>query len=196
MPKWSSHRHRNEERKSHLPLEGLREAGISSEIPSPPLPALKWGLGRGGSWLHPFPSLRQIGCTWAPLGWPCPPTRCLIIVSSPVLAFPLQVFNKAVTHILFYPFCSYVLTSAVHQEVVQYGMESQRHLEQGCLWDQAFAPFSPSFFSPEFPGICTCKHRVAEFEFPCFIFGTASHCVKSYIALALSLTNLESLCSA
>ena len=41
-------------KKTHLPLEGLRYTGISSKIPSAPLPTLKWGLGRDGSWLHPF----------------------------------------------------------------------------------------------------------------------------------------------
>jgi len=41
--------------------------GISREMPSLPLPTLKWGLGRDASWLHPCPSLRYIACTWAPL---------------------------------------------------------------------------------------------------------------------------------
>ena len=40
--------------RSCLPLEDLRYTRISRRMPSPPLPALKWGLGRGGSWLHPF----------------------------------------------------------------------------------------------------------------------------------------------
>jgi len=57
--------------RSCLPLKGLRYAGIFSKIPLPPLPALKRGLGRGGSWLQLFWSLRNIACTWAPLGWPC-----------------------------------------------------------------------------------------------------------------------------
>lgn len=51
-----------------------------------PLPTLKWGLGRGGSWLYPFWSLRYITCTWAPLDWPCLPTRCSITGSKPWLS--------------------------------------------------------------------------------------------------------------
>lgn len=48
-----------------LPLEGLRYAEISNKTPSPPLPTLKWGLGRGGSWLQPFWSHRclTLHCT-------------------------------------------------------------------------------------------------------------------------------------
>jgi len=65
-----------------MDAEGLRYAELSSEIPSPPLPSLKWGLGRCGSWFHPFSSLRCIACTWAPLDWPCLPTRCSITASS------------------------------------------------------------------------------------------------------------------
>ena len=40
--------------KRYLPSKGLRQAEISSKILLPPLPTLKWGLGRGGSWLQPF----------------------------------------------------------------------------------------------------------------------------------------------
>jgi len=64
--------------------------GSPAEIPSPPLPNLKWGLGRGGSWLHPFRPLRYTACTWAPLSWPCLPTRCSITASGRALALPLQ----------------------------------------------------------------------------------------------------------
>jgi len=56
-----------------------------------PLPALKWGLGRGRSWLQPFWSVMAIACTWAPLGWPCLPNRCSITTSSPALVFQLHV---------------------------------------------------------------------------------------------------------
>ena len=49
---------------------------ISSKIPSPPLP-IQWGLGRDGSWLHPFWPLRYIACAWAPLGWPLPSYQVL-----------------------------------------------------------------------------------------------------------------------
>jgi len=64
--------------RSCLPSEYLRHIGIFSKIPPPPLPTLKWGLERSRSWLHPFWALRYIACTWAPLGWPCLPTRCSI----------------------------------------------------------------------------------------------------------------------
>jgi len=47
--------------------------------------------GRGGSWLQPFQSLSYIAYTWAPLGWPCLPTRCWIPASGCDSAFPLQV---------------------------------------------------------------------------------------------------------
>ena len=80
-----------------LPLEGLQWAGISSKTPLPPLPSLKWGLGRDGSWLHPFQSLGSTACTWAPLGWPCLPTRCSITASGHDSAFLLQ-SDKATTH--------------------------------------------------------------------------------------------------
>ena len=33
-------------------------------------------------WLHPFWSLRYTACTWAPLGWPCLPTRYSVTGSS------------------------------------------------------------------------------------------------------------------
>ena len=64
-----------------------------SRIPSPPLPTLKWGLGRDETRVHAFWSLRCIACTWAPLGWPCVPTRCSITVSSCDLAFPWLYLN-------------------------------------------------------------------------------------------------------
>jgi len=48
--------------RSCSPSEGLSYAGISSKIHFPPLPTLNRGLGRGGSWLHPFRSLRCIVC--------------------------------------------------------------------------------------------------------------------------------------
>ena len=57
-------------RRSFIPLEGSRYTAIPSKIPLPPLPPLKRGLGRGGSWLQPFQSFRCIACTWALLGWP------------------------------------------------------------------------------------------------------------------------------
>jgi len=75
---------------SCLLSEDLRYAGLSSKIPSPPLPTLKWGLGRGGSWLRLFQSFGCTACTWAPLGWPCLPTGCSVAVSSHDLAFLLQ----------------------------------------------------------------------------------------------------------
>ena len=76
--------------RSSLPSEGRSYTGISSKITLPPPPTLKWGLGRGRSWLHTFWSLRGTAYTWAPLGWPCLPTRCSITASSCDLAFPLQ----------------------------------------------------------------------------------------------------------
>ena len=63
---------------------------MSSKIPSPPLPTLKWGLGGGESWLHPFWSLRWTACRWPPLGWPRLPTRCSISASCHDSAFPLH----------------------------------------------------------------------------------------------------------
>ena len=78
--------------RSCLPSEGWTQAGISSKIPLPALPTLKWGLGRSGSWLHPFQPLRCIACSWAPLGWPCFPTRCSITASGHDLAFPLNLW--------------------------------------------------------------------------------------------------------
>lgn len=45
---------------------------------------------RGGSWLPPFWSLRSTACTWAPMGWPCLPTKYSITASSCDSAFPLH----------------------------------------------------------------------------------------------------------
>ena len=56
----------------------------------PPLPTLKWGLGRGGSWLHPSQSFGCTAYSWALLGWPCLLTRCSITASSCDLAFLLH----------------------------------------------------------------------------------------------------------
>ena len=78
-------------KRSYIPSEDLRYTQISNKIPPPPLPTLKWNLGRGVSWLHPFRSLRCIVWSWAPLVWPCFPTRCLIIVSSHDLALLLHI---------------------------------------------------------------------------------------------------------
>ena len=89
-PKCSSYKYRNEEKELLTFGRPQTDRNLQKEIPSPPLPTLKWGLGRGGSWLHPFWSLRSIACTWAPLGWPCLPTRCSIPVSAPDLAFSLH----------------------------------------------------------------------------------------------------------
>jgi len=50
--------------RSCLPSEGLTYTGVSTKIPSPPLPTLKWGLVKGASWLLPFQSLRKIAHTW------------------------------------------------------------------------------------------------------------------------------------
>ena len=92
-PKCSSHRLRNEGKE--LLTFGRPQLGrdLQQEMPSPPLPNLKWGLGRGGSWLHPFRPLRYTACTWAPLSWPCLPTRCSITVSGCDLTLPLQLVN-------------------------------------------------------------------------------------------------------
>jgi len=75
---------------SCLPPEYLIYTGISSKIPLPPLPTLKWGLG---SQDPPIP-VSQVHCTWAPLGWSCPCTRCSITVSSLDLACPLQWYSR------------------------------------------------------------------------------------------------------
>jgi len=95
---YNSHSHRNKEKeRSYLPLESLRYTGITSKISIPPLTTLKWGLGRAGSWLHLFWSLRYIACTWVPLGWPCLPPTCSIIGTSHDLAFPLP-WHKIMSH--------------------------------------------------------------------------------------------------
>ena len=71
-----------------------RYARISSKIPLPPLPTLKWGLQRDGSWAASLlvTQVHCTACTWAPLGWPCLPTRCSITGSSHDLAFLLHLF--------------------------------------------------------------------------------------------------------
>ena len=48
----------------------------------------------GKGQIHPFWSLRGIACTWAPLGWPCLPTRCSITASSHHLPFLLHSASK------------------------------------------------------------------------------------------------------
>jgi len=63
---------------------------MSSKIPLSSLPTLTWGLRWSGSRLHPFQSLRNTACTWAPQGWPCHHTRCLITGSGHDLAILLQ----------------------------------------------------------------------------------------------------------
>ena len=72
-----------------LPLEGLKVTQGSPERPSPPLPTLKWGL-KGADPGSTCPITQYIACTWAPLGWPCLPTRCSITASGCDLALPLQ----------------------------------------------------------------------------------------------------------
>jgi len=67
----------------------LNRKSHTDEKLSPPLPTLKWCLGKGGSWLHPFQSLKCIACTWASLGWSCLPTRCSITGSRCDLVIPL-----------------------------------------------------------------------------------------------------------
>ena len=52
---------------SNLPVEGLGYTGISSKKFLPPLPTLKRGLGRGGSWLH---TLHAPELPWAGLAFP------------------------------------------------------------------------------------------------------------------------------
>jgi len=132
--------------------EGLQKAGISSKIPSPPLPTLKWlgGLGRGGSWLHPFLSFRYTACTWAPLGWPCLPTRCSITASGHNLTFPLHFqslfsLQGRFRHDIrkFGLFCFlYSKGGEVSEQVVLRGSERShpcRHLKSG--WMGLWAPW-------------------------------------------------------
>jgi len=85
-------------KKAAYPWKASGRQGSPSKIPLPPLPTLEWSLERGGSWFHPFWSLRYIACTWAPLGWPCIPTRCSITASSHDLTFPLQHVKYQRTH--------------------------------------------------------------------------------------------------
>ena len=100
-PKCSSHRYRNEAKE--LPTSGKPQVGrdLQQEMTSALLPTLKWGLGRGGSWHHPFRSLRCIACTWAPLGWPCLPTRCSITSSSQDWALPLHAEGTSLNETIF-----------------------------------------------------------------------------------------------
>jgi len=80
--KCNSSGHKNKKKKLltfRKPKRSSGKEGCLNRIPSPPLPTLKWGLERDGSWLHPFRSLRCTACTWAPLGWPCLLTRCSVM---------------------------------------------------------------------------------------------------------------------
>ena len=52
---------------SCLPSENLRYTKTSRKIPLHSLPTLKWGLGRGGSWLH---TLHAPELPWAGLAFP------------------------------------------------------------------------------------------------------------------------------
>ena len=47
-------------KRSCLPSEVLNYIGIFKKTFFPLLPTLKWGLGRGGSWLHPIQSVRYL----------------------------------------------------------------------------------------------------------------------------------------
>ena len=131
---------------SCLPLGGLRHTRISREIPSPPLPTLKWGLARGGPWLHPFQSLRYTACTWAPLGWPCLPTRCSITASSNNLAFPLQL-------------CLWTRKNPSMQNE----HKTNRHPQPGASW--VLGKLSPHFLSSHSshlrPGLASPHHLLS-----------------------------------
>ena len=58
QPKCNNHGYRTEEQTEGKVLlsSGRPQVGRDpqQEMLSPPLPTLKWGLGTGGSWLHPF----------------------------------------------------------------------------------------------------------------------------------------------
>ena len=86
-PKCSSHRWRSERQELPTSVEPQVGRDCQQEMPSAPLPTLKWGLGRGESCLHPFQLFSCTACTWALLGWPCLPT-CSITVSFHDWAFP------------------------------------------------------------------------------------------------------------
>jgi len=76
---------------------------ISSEIPSFSLPALKCGLGRGGSWLHSSRSLSSIACTWAPLGWPVfPPGAQSLLQDMTCISTTSTYWHFLVQQILFH----------------------------------------------------------------------------------------------
>ena len=123
-------------------------------MPSPPLPALKWGLGRGESQLHPFRSLRGTACSWAPLGWPCLPTRCSVTASGRDLEFLLQDCSWRFLREPLEPWRWQITAGRSSQngqqqllwvQVYRYDAVCQEHWPPKKHWKQRF------FF-------CTCKH--------------------------------------
>ena len=124
-PKCSRHSYRHKGKKL-LTLRRSTDKQASSERHPPPLPTLKWGLGRGGSWPHPFQSLRYIACTWTPQGWPCLPTRCSITVSGCDLAFPLQCYHQLPSWMYF---LSKVTLCLLNQMPCQMTMQALRCFE-------------------------------------------------------------------
>jgi len=116
---------------SCLPLEDLRRTGISTKIVLSPLPTLKWGLGRGVSWLHPFWSLRYTACIWASLAWPCLPTRCSVTGSSHDLAFPpycLSLECYTVRCAYREPFCYLFYGIRIHKQSLGWILAMKIHL--------------------------------------------------------------------
>ena len=91
-PKRSSHRCRKEGKELltlRMPQVGRN---LQQEMPLIPLPTLKWGLGRGGSWLHPPLPNTQVHCTHLSFPGLTLPAHQVLTVSGRDLAFPLHFY--------------------------------------------------------------------------------------------------------
>ena len=91
-PKCSRHRIEGKELLTFgRPLVGK---DLQQEILSPPLTTLKWGLGRAGSWLHPFP-ITQVHCLHlSSPGLALPSHQVLHHFFRPCLSISSTLFNR------------------------------------------------------------------------------------------------------